>query len=98
MRIVVVILALGLIASQAGAGVIERACLGSERGRQAPQLCGCIQSVADVTLTRRDQRLAARFFVDPHQSQVVRQSDDPAHETFWMKYRSFGDRAESYCS
>ncbi|WOI56955.1 hypothetical protein [Palleronia sp. LCG004] len=80
------------------AGVIERACLGSDRSQASRGLCGCIQQVADVTLTRRDQRVAARFFKDPHRSQEIRQSDNPNDELFWRKYRSFGTTAENYCS
>ncbi|SHJ22475.1 hypothetical protein SAMN04488012_10643 [Palleronia salina] len=82
----------------AQAGPIERACLQSDRQAANRALCGCIQQVANVTLDRRDQRMAARFFKDPHQAQVVRQSDNPRHETFWKRYRSFGASAETYCS
>ncbi len=82
----------------AQAGVIERACLGSDRTQASRGLCGCIQQVADVTLTRRDQRMAAQFFKDPHRAQEVRQSSNPRDETFWRKYRSFGSTAENYCS
>ncbi|MBJ3763385.1 hypothetical protein ILP92_11575 [Maribius pontilimi] len=85
-------------AGTAQAGVIERACLKSDRQAANRSLCGCIQQVADVTLTRRDQKLAATFFREPHRAQEVRQSDNPRHETFWKKYRSFGSTAENYCS
>ncbi|SFP75696.1 hypothetical protein [Tranquillimonas alkanivorans] len=82
----------------AQAGTIERACLSSERASGNRALCGCIQHVADLTLDRRDQRLAAKFFRDPHQAQVVRQSDRRSDETFWQKYKRFGTTAETYCS
>ena len=82
----------------AQAGVIERACLKSDRKAANRSLCGCIQQVADVTLTRRDQRMAAKLFRDPHRAQEVRQSDSPRHEVFWKKYKSFGSTAENYCS
>ena len=75
-------LALPLIAGAAGAGTVERACLRSDRPASRA-LCGCIQQAADVTLSRRDQRLAASFFRDPHQAQVVRQSDRGRDEAFW---------------
>ncbi|RVT85580.1 hypothetical protein DXV76_07445 [Rhodobacteraceae bacterium CCMM004] len=84
-------------AGVAQAGVIERACLKSDRKAANRALCGCIQQVADVTLDRRDQRLAAKFFRDPHQAQVIRQSDRRNHEIFWKKYRTFGRTAETYC-
>lgn len=80
------------------AGAIERACLGSDRKAANRALCGCIQQVADLTLDRRDQRLAAKFFKDPHKAQEIRQSDKSSHEVFWKKYRQFGDTAKAYCS
>lgn len=83
--------------STAEAGTIERACMGSDRRAANRSLCGCIQQVADMTLDRRDQRLAARFFKDPHKSQEIRQSDNRSHEVFWKKYRQFGENAAAYC-
>jgi len=85
-------------ASPAQAGAIERACLGSDRKAANRALCGCIQQVADLTLDRRDQRLAARFFKDPHKAQEVRQSKKGGDSLFWRKYRQFGDTATAYCS
>ncbi|RMD94619.1 MAG: hypothetical protein D6811_02425 [Alphaproteobacteria bacterium] len=81
----------------ATAGPIETACLRSGRPAASPALCGCIQQVADIVLTRSDQRLAAKFFTDPDLAQSIRQSDSRAHERFWQKYRSFGETAEAYC-
>ncbi|WP_102109620.1 hypothetical protein [Oceaniglobus roseus] len=81
----------------AEAGMIERACLGSERKAANRALCGCIQQVADLTLDRRDQRMAARFFRDPDRAQVVRQSSSRRDEDFWKKYIQFGSTAEAYC-
>ena len=91
-------LAGALFAGCAGAGPIEVACQKSDRGAANGQLCGCIQQVADITLDRRDQRMAAKFFQDPHKAQEIRQSDASGHEVFWSKYRAFGSAAESYCS
>ena len=87
-----------LFAGAACAGPIESACARSERGAQNLALCNCIQQVADVTLDRRDQKLAARFFRDPAMSQQVRMSDSRSDEVFWQKYRAFGSAAESYCN
>lgn len=84
-------------ASVASAGTIERACLGSDRKAANRALCGCIQQVADATLSGSDQRLAAKFFKDPQMAQDIRQSDNQSHEIFWKKYKSFGETAQSYC-
>ena len=77
---------------------IQNACLQSAREAVSYQLCGCIQSAADITLTRRDQRQAAKFFNDPQRAHDVRQSDPGTHESFWQKYERFGETAEAYCS
>ncbi|WP_391481380.1 hypothetical protein [Nereida sp. NH-UV-3] len=77
---------------------IQNACLQSAREAVSYKLCGCIQSAADITLTRRDQRQAAKFFDDPQRAQDVRQSDRSTHESFWQKYKRFGETAEAYCS
>jgi len=82
----------------AQAGLIERACLGSDRPAVTRALCGCIQAVADKTLSGSDQRLAAEFFADPHRAQVIRQSDVTAHEVFWERYKNFGATATKSCS
>ncbi|TNF23288.1 MAG: hypothetical protein EP318_00945 [Rhodobacteraceae bacterium] len=86
-----------LVANAVQAGPISRACLSSGRKAATFNLCNCIQSVADAALTRADQRLAARFFRDPHQAQEVRQSDRASHEAFWKRYKLFGAQAEAAC-
>lgn len=88
--------ALALNGAEAAAGPIERACLGSDRAGSAP-LCRCIQRVADATLRRGEQRMAARFFREPHRAQEIRQSDSPRHEAFWQRYKYFGSAAELNC-
>jgi hypothetical protein len=87
-----------LVASAATAGPIRNACAQSDRGASNVALCSCIQQVADATLTGRDQRMAARFFSDPHMAQEVRMSDRRSDEVFWRRYRAFGSAAENYCS
>lgn len=94
---VISVLAL-ILASPAQAKTIERACLKSDRTDVSRALCGCIQDVADLTLTSKDQKLAASFFKDPNKAQEIRQSDRASHESFWEKYKLFGATAETYCS
>ena len=84
-------------AGAAQAGTIERACLQSDRPGASRALCGCIQSVADMTLNRSDQRLAATFFKDPQKAQDVRMSKKDAHDTFWDRYQNFGVTAAALC-
>ncbi len=78
-------------------GPVSSACLASPRKARSRQLCGCIQTVANRTLTRSDQHLAASFFADPHRAQEIRQSDTLRHELFWEKYTEFSSNAEASC-
>ncbi len=79
------------------ASTIERACMKSNRRSASKPLCGCIQRVADQMLTRREQKMAAKLFSDPHRAQEIRQSDRASHETFWKRYKAFGRSAGSRC-
>jgi len=81
----------------AHAGTIERACVKAGRARSAA-LCDCIQRVADFTLSRSEQRKAARFFSDPQRAQDTRMSDRSSDERFWNKYKEFGNAARAYCA
>ncbi len=85
-------------AAQAQAEVIERACNQSGRAAANRRLCGCIQDVANLTLTRGEQRIAAGFLADPDKAQAMRQSNRRSDEKFWQRYLSFGTTAEAYCT
>ncbi|MRX50518.1 hypothetical protein GI374_08695 [Paracoccus sp. S-4012] len=80
------------------AGPIDNACVRSERAARAGQLCGCIQQVANMTLSTQDQRRAAAFFRDPDQAQQVRMSKSGADNAFWGRYKNFAATAEAYCA
>ncbi|MDJ0860314.1 MAG: hypothetical protein QNI90_14780 [Dinoroseobacter sp.] len=82
---------------KAHAGTIEQACLQSDRSGTRT-LCGCIQDVADITLSRSDQRKAAKFFDNPQRAQDVRMSDRRSDERFWDRYQEFGNAARAYCA
>lgn len=89
---------LSLNASSAPAGdIIRKACLKAGRDGATHMLCGCIQGVADKYFKRKDQKLAASFFKDPHKAQEIRQSDNRKHEIFWTRYKAFGHAAEETC-
>ena len=96
-RFAAILAVCGLAAFPASAGSIERACLKSDRGSGQRHLCGCIQSAANVTLTARDQKLAAGFFANPEKAQEVRTSNRRGDEAFWERYRQFGETAQVYC-
>ena len=99
MKFPVLIAALILgVAIPVQAGPIESACLRADRVPANRAVCGCIQQVADQTLTGKDQRLAASFFGDPDRAQRIRQSDSASHSEFWDRYTSFGEAAEAYCA
>lgn len=85
------------LAAPVDASAIQQACIRSERVGNNARVCTCIQRIADQLLTARDQRLAARFFKDPHLAQETRTSDRPDDKRFWALYRQFGDLAEQSC-
>lgn len=85
-------------ATPASAGIIERACLNSDRAAGNRALCGCIQNAANRTLSGGDQRAAARFFRDPDRAQQVRMSSRASDRAFWERYRAFGSYAERVCA
>ncbi len=91
-------LALPLAPAPAAAGPIERACLNSGRAAATRALCSCIDRVAAQTLTRGDQRQAARFFRDPQRAQDVRMSQTERDNAFWQRYRAFASAAETHCA
>jgi hypothetical protein len=80
------------------AGPISRACMASDGKGRSAQVCGCIQQVANRTLDRSDQRLAAKIFKKPQMAQDIRMSDSRQHEVFWKKYKAFGTTASATCS
>jgi hypothetical protein len=81
----------------ASATQIERACLTSDRPGTSRVICGCIQDAANLTLSSKDQRLAASFFRNPEKSQDIRKSDTREHDAFWERYQNFGQTAEAFC-
>lgn len=96
-HVAVAALLAGLFTLPAYANQIERACMRSDRSSGNRVLCGCIQDAANLTLSARDQKLAASFFADPDRAQQIRQSDRRSHESFWKRYKSFGQAAEAFC-
>lgn len=91
--------ALALLAPVAAiAGPVETACNRSDRPGANRAICRCIDSVASQTLTRSEQRRAARFFANPQEAQDVRMSRSTADNTFWARYRAFGEAAEQHCA
>lgn len=83
--------------TSASAGVLASACVRSDREAATWRMCSCLQHVANQSLSRSDQRLAAKFFRDPHMAQEIRQSNARSHEIFWERYKAFGDTAEVMC-
>ena len=78
-------------------GPLASACLASDRSARSRSLCGCIQAVANGTLTLGEQRRAVGFYADPHLAQTIRQSDAPSDERFWQAYNGYAERAEQIC-
>ncbi|MGJ8544303.1 MAG: hypothetical protein ACSHWZ_02590 [Sulfitobacter sp.] len=79
-------------------GPIQKACLSQGRKGASRARCGCIQAVADQSLSNGDQRRGAKYFKDPGKLQDVRQSDNVNHERFWKEWKAFGQTAAAMCS
>ena len=84
-------------AGAASAGPVESACMASARASGNAALCGCVQKVADVTLSGPDQRLVAQFFLDPDKAERVRMDPSASANEFWQRYTQFGEKAEMTC-
>ena len=96
-RLMIAAAAVVLTTPLAVAGPVDSACMRSERAAGNGQLCGCIQQVADMTLSRADQRRAAKFFADADEAQQVRMSKSDSDNAFWARYKAFTGAAEAYC-
>jgi len=79
-------------------GPINAACMASDRKARSRRLCGCIQSVANDTLSGGQQRRAVKFYSDPQAAQDIRMSDRANDEKFWKAYKEYGARARKSCS
>lgn len=97
LAIATILFAAAALPPMAEAGIIERACKQSNRPGATGQLCGCIQKVANRSLSMGERRRVAKWFRDPHQAQVVRQSDRRRDEILWERYKAFGERARQTC-
>ena len=75
----------------------KKACMASDRKARSRERCGCIQAVANDTLSASDQRLAVTFYGDPHKAQEIRQSDNAGHERFWKTYKAYAQSAAAVC-
>ncbi|MBY5935338.1 hypothetical protein KUV51_20190 [Tateyamaria omphalii] len=79
-------------------GPIYSACRSGGRSQASRARCGCVQAVANQSLTSSEQRRGAGFFSDPQQAQVVRQSDRASDERFWTRWKAYGDSAARQCT
>jgi hypothetical protein len=87
----------GGLAPAALANPIERACIQSDRPGVTREICVCVGGAADLTLSRSDMRLGARFFRDPAKAQEIQLSDTRRHDDFWRRWMRFGETAEALC-
>ena len=79
-------------------GPIQQACQKAGRKQASRARCGCVQAVANMSLSANDQRKGATFSSEPQRAQDVRQSDNAANERFWDRWVEFGTRARKLCT
>ncbi|MGB7241426.1 MAG: hypothetical protein WBC93_04965 [Sulfitobacter sp.] len=82
---------------QFASGPISSACLRDNRKAATRARCGCVQAVANRTLSKSHQERGASLFSDPARLQEVRQSDNAANERFWKAWKNFGAQAAEVC-
>ena len=87
----------GAVETISASGPVKSACLSTDRSAASPELCGCVQAVADARFTASEQRRITRFFDDPHLTQEMRQSDRASDEAFWIRWKAFGKETEQVC-
>ncbi|MDW3224360.1 MAG: hypothetical protein R8G34_16020 [Paracoccaceae bacterium] len=79
-------------------GPIGSACLAQNRRSATQQRCGCIQEVANRTLTSSQQARSTRFFNEPSLLQDVRQSSAPSNVRFWEAWQRFAETSQAVCA
>lgn len=89
---------MGLLATGADAGPIERACNKSDRDAANRAICACLQQVADLTLDRTEQGRAAKLLNNPEKAHALWMSTSRKDDVFWDRYTNFGAQAEVYCT
>ena len=87
----------GPVETISASGPVRSACLDGGRSAASPELCGCVQAVADARFSSSEQRRITRFFAEPHLTQEMRQSDKPSDEAFWLRWKAFGAESEQVC-
>lgn len=100
MRIPLAVAALLIVSScgfSGSSGPINSACMEAGRSGANPTTCSCIQQMANQTLSRPEQRRAAKFFAKPDLAQQTRTSASAGDKQFWTRYRAFSNTAETYC-
>lgn len=101
MKHLVLAFALGGIAvaplSATAGGMIETACLRSDRPAANRALCGCLQKVANAVLSASQQKRGASFFTDPNKAQEVKASQRPADDAFWARWELFAETSVKHC-
>lgn len=78
-------------------GPISRACMSSDRRARNSRLCGCIQTVANQSLSGSDQHKASQFFSNPQRAHDTWMSQSASDDAFWERYKVFAARSEQSC-
>jgi len=79
-------------------GPIYSACQANGRKAASRVRCGCVQAVADQSLSAADQRRGVKYFGNPAALQEVRQSDNAGNERFWLAWKAYGQAAVTQCN
>ena len=97
MRRSLVTMAVLACAAPAFAGPAQKACLATERS-PGPRVCACAQQVADQTLSRSDQHIAASIIREPELFVKYQKDSSRRAQGFLTRYRLWGERVEQHCA
>jgi hypothetical protein len=79
-------------------GPIASACRAAGRKEASRARCGCVQAVANRSLSSSEQQRGVPFFNNPQRAQDLRRSDNASNERFWRKWKEFGTQAGRMCT
>jgi hypothetical protein len=79
-------------------GPIASACRAAGRKEASRARCGCVQAVANRSLSSSEQLRGMPFFNNPQRVQDLRKSDTASNKRFWRKWKEFGTQASRMCT
>ena len=78
-------------------GRMFSACISDGRKSASQKRCGCVQAIANRTLSPAQAHRGVSLWSDPGRLQEIRQSDLASNERFWKAWSEFSAEALRVC-